>query len=274
QSLNSKTLKSINRTGLSFQQLQRVYSKIKKINFKWTNVDLMIGLDGQTEEEVIDNLQKLISLRINSVTVYVFKQQLQSISSINNKRKFFNNYYDVKIPKIQSKLREVAKELNFFELDMRSNTGQVFVDSSCEDNKEDYRVGDSLPIFIFGLGESAGSQITDQLLYYHDVNGDYSFKPTNKIYKGIPWFLKDSIREYIVSVLHSNGKIDLSKLKTHLDIDLMDFFSDEINVLVKLKKANIKNNILSFNLENKVEKAIYDKFFYDQAIIEKKLNQL
>ncbi len=275
QTFNQKILRQENRDGINYNDLKKTLSYMKKLKFRWINADLMIGLDNQKSSDILADFLKLSDLKVDSVTVYVYKRQPDKIKiAASEVNVFLTKYYDNEIPKFQKSLSDLASKSGYKILDMRANTGQIFIRQDLYKKKENYKVGDSMPIYIFGLGPGSGSQITGDLMYYQKTDNDYIFKPDKKIYNGIKWSLKDTLREYVLSVIHSNDFIDLKKLKNDLHIDLSAYFQEEINLMIKYKKATLKNNKLQFHFKDKFDKAVYDKFFYDQNLLDKKLKEL
>ncbi|EGY78370.1 coproporphyrinogen oxidase, partial [Peptoniphilus indolicus ATCC 29427] len=66
QSMNLKTVKSINRIN-SIEELIECYNKAKP-KFKDINMDLIIGLEDETEEDFINSLESVIKLNPTNIT--------------------------------------------------------------------------------------------------------------------------------------------------------------------------------------------------------------
>ncbi|MFQ5639960.1 MAG: coproporphyrinogen-III oxidase family protein [bacterium] len=69
QQLNDAVLKKNGRVHL-IQDVERAYEMINRVGFDAVNVDLMVGLIGESERTFWDSLQRVIGMNPDSVTIY------------------------------------------------------------------------------------------------------------------------------------------------------------------------------------------------------------
>lgn len=69
QETHDELLKQIGRIHI-FNQFEETYNLAKEVGFENINVDLMIGLPNQTIEHIKENLEKIIKLEPNHISVY------------------------------------------------------------------------------------------------------------------------------------------------------------------------------------------------------------
>lgn len=69
QETHDELLKQIGRIH-NFNQFEETYKLAKEVGFENINVDLMIGLPNQTIEHIKENLQKVIKMESNHISVY------------------------------------------------------------------------------------------------------------------------------------------------------------------------------------------------------------
>lgn len=69
QETHDEILKQIGRIH-TYSQFEETYNLAKEVGFKNINVDLMIGLPNQTIEHIKENLEKIIKLEPNHISVY------------------------------------------------------------------------------------------------------------------------------------------------------------------------------------------------------------
>ncbi len=69
QQLDDAVLKQNDRIHL-VHDVERAYSAIQHIGFQTVNIDLMVGLVGETEQSFRKSLERIIEMKPNSVTIY------------------------------------------------------------------------------------------------------------------------------------------------------------------------------------------------------------
>ena len=69
QSTNNRILKLIGRIH-SYQEFLETYEMAKEVGFENINIDLMLAIPTQTEEELLESVQKVIDLNPNHISLY------------------------------------------------------------------------------------------------------------------------------------------------------------------------------------------------------------
>ena len=69
ESTDNKRLKDIGRCH-TYEQAVQVVNEAKKYNFDSINIDLIYGFDGQTKEDLENDLKNILSLDVNHISIY------------------------------------------------------------------------------------------------------------------------------------------------------------------------------------------------------------
>lgn len=86
QSTNNRILELIGRIH-NYEQFLNTYNLVKKVGYNNINVDLMLGIPTQTENELVESLEKVIKLNPNHISIYslIVEENTQMQSLIDNK---------------------------------------------------------------------------------------------------------------------------------------------------------------------------------------------
>lgn len=69
QSTNDRILNLIGRIH-NYEEFLNTYNLVKEVGYNNVNVDLMLGIPTQTENDLIDSLEKVINLKPNHISIY------------------------------------------------------------------------------------------------------------------------------------------------------------------------------------------------------------
>ncbi len=153
QSACKNTLKLNNRDSISSQYIKNVINKCHTYGINKVNVDLMYGLNGQTFEDIQNDLKELEYINADQVTLYELRDNMISQTCKFNKDKLFSFY---------EKLYEEIISLGYY--------GE-FGQNTFSKNKEDMGLSSYLRNRMFngcqykGFGISAQSMSDDGLSY-------------------------------------------------------------------------------------------------------------
>jgi len=77
QQLNDAILKQNGRVHLA-SDVERAYAIIRRLDFEVVNIDLMVGLIGESDESFMESLERIIQMNPDSVTIYQLELPLNT----------------------------------------------------------------------------------------------------------------------------------------------------------------------------------------------------
>ena len=244
QSLDDNLLKSIGRKHSSKQAISSI-KLAKECGFKNISADMLIGLPNQTNEILLQDIDKLIELDVKHLSCYMLmiedgtkmKNIFDTCSQIFPSEDECVSMYNSVFNHLKKRGYHRYEISNFSLENFESRHNQCY-----------WRLGEYL-----GFGISAHSYFNGQrianpstfLEYYHNI----------QIIEDIS--LEESIEEYIMLGLRTEKGIDLDVLKSQFNHDLLIKKADKIDMLLKKGIVNIKDNFLSisdnyFGVSNKI----------------------
>ncbi len=223
QSTNDKLLKQIGRIH-NFQEFLEAYQLLKIVGFKNINIDLIIGLPNQTIQDVKKDLETIIELNPEHISVYSL------IVEENTKIEEYINNGKLELPdeELERQMYWYAKntlELNgyiHYEISNFAKKGKESKhNSNCWEQKE-----------YIGLGISAHSYL-DSVRYCNsafDDNGKWNYKD-KKIEENQN--LEDKKKEYMLLGLRKIEGVSIQKFKEKYTDNPIFLYKKELDELVK-----------------------------------------
>lgn len=286
QSTNEKILKSMNRGYQSFDLVKRVINNAKKCKFKRINVDLMIGLYGDSAKAVVENFRQVVTaLKPDSISLYPLRPTEEEYLE-----KFYKTKKDCLVQELKNQIKDffilikpVALKYNYFYFPPNSKEFIPLAEEwnfvSKEYIKKDiknpfsYKYDDTEKIDCFGLGANSCSYIFGSL-NYKDIGKDFYpagvQNPNKKIYHGLKF---DNLNEqklyYLFTELDAN-RLSLRAYKKLFVSDLLKDFRGPIAKLKKLNKIKIKDNSVILTSKSPCQRFIDALSFLDKKSIIKK----
>ena len=258
QSLDEKVLKVANRPFNKSESFEEIYKFAKKIGIPHINIELIAGLPNQTTESFLNDISRLIKLKVDSIHRYRF---ISTPLSVFGKRKYrHSNIFRLEILKV---LKEIRQRL--------INAGYVPISDewvlSDKNKTRNFQTNDSRPnMVIIGPSSNGSIKTNNHNLYLSNTFDINEYK--NKILKN-----NLSIEKYFIL----EGKEELARTRLinsmrHSYIEkLSDLnkFNKELKFLeneniIKIKNDKIENYL---NKINNFDYSIYPKVFYSPKIL-------
>ncbi len=269
QSTNKKILKTMNRSYQDFNLIKKVINDAKKCKFSRINIDLMIGLYGDSPRTVIKSFCDIFSLRPDSVALYPLQPFGEYLSKYyQGNKNYFNKEIRNKLKDFFDLIKPIALKYNylFFQSCPRTLFSATdewnFISQEYAANQKkqfDYKYDDTKKIDCFGLGLGSSSYIFNKI-NYQEVN--------DNLYTGIKFSqFKQKKLYYIFTLLDANRPIFLNAYKKLFRSDLLKDFQKPIDKLKKLNKIKIQNDSLIFMPKGFKQRFIYSLFFFDKKLI-------
>lgn len=260
QDFNEDVQKAVNRIQ-SYEETKFVVDTARKYGFKSISIDLIYGLPLQTEDSFKKTLNLLTDIMPDRISLFnyahlphLFKPQRR----INVDE----------LPSAYEKLNILQYSINFL-----LSVGYVYIGMDhfalpddplyiSQKNNELYRNFQGYSTYsncdIIGLGVSAiGSIANSYSQNAKNINDYYQFLEKNEIpiAKGLIMNLDDEIRNYVITKLICNFKLNFSKVEDEYDINFKEYFKKELNLLKTFQKdklLELKNDSIKINTQGRL----------------------
>lgn len=240
QSTKSELLKLIGRIH-SYSDFLESYNLAKKIGFKNINIDLMIGLPVQTLEDVQKDLERIIELKPEHISVYslIVEEGTVIEQKINDKELYLPS--EELERKMYWKVKNALEEKGYKHYEISN-----FAEPGCESkhnlscwNQEEY----------IGLGLAAHSYI-DNKRYSNTIDFEeyFDWPENSKIIHEIQ-SNEDKMKEYMLLSLRKIEGVKISEFKNKFVDNPIYLFKDSLNKLVTQELIEI--DIDNIKLTNK-----------------------
>lgn len=222
QSTNNQILKLIGRIH-TYKEFLEVYNLARDIGFKNINVDLMIGLPGQTLKDVEKTLKEVISLEPEHISVYSLI--VEEGTKINE---------DIETGRLKLPEEKVERQEYWFVKNKLEQAGFIHYEIS-NFAKQGYESKHNLNCWeqkeYIGVGAAAHSYIKNKRFSNLEGLEEYIFnnKPIIHEIQNI----EDQKKEYMLLALRKVSGMKISEFKNKFVENPIYLFKDELNKLVK-----------------------------------------
>ena len=226
QSTQDRLLKIIGRIH-NYNEFISTYNQVKEIGFKNINIDLMLALPTQTLEELIDDVNKIITLNPNHISIYSLI--LEEGTELEEKVK--NGILELPSEELEREMYWKTKEIlekeyyNHYEISNFAKKGFESKHNMDCWNQEEY----------LGFGLSAHSYInnkrfsnTNDLEKYLKIKNFENNINIHEIQNK-----EDKIREYMILGLRKINGISISEFERKFRANPLFYFRFEIDKLTK-----------------------------------------
>lgn len=227
QSTDDRILNLIGRIH-NYEQFLNTYNLVKEVGYNNINIDLMLGIPTQTENELTQSLQKVISLKPNHISIYslIVEDNTEMQRLIDNR--------ELELPsedierKMYWKTKKILEKNGFNQYEI-SNFAQKGYESKhnldCW-NQEEY----------VGIGLAAHSYI-NRKRFSNISNLDQYIENENNFEKNIvvneTQNKEEQSKEYMMIGLRKIEGISISEFEKKFRINPLFYFRFEINNLVE-----------------------------------------
>lgn len=254
QSLTKKTLEKANRNYVSYEMLKKTISLAKKAGFKDINIDLILGLPGESYKQFEKNLYKICELDLSQIMVYILNEP----NSEYLKKYFHGNafVFHKRIEKmvlsfVNSQFINEIKRFKYILIPSKKNINYRYFALIKKDLPAFSWISDMdryINISSLGIGKHNVSNIFGDIIYERNLD----FSKNRKIYKVASVDCDYEIRKFIFSSVESARKIKIDLFKQIFKKNIMDIFGSSINVLKNENRIKIENgDILFINKSSK-----------------------
>ncbi len=251
QSTNNNLLKDIGRIH-TYEQFLETYKLARKAGFKNINVDLMLGLPGQTVHDLQESLENVVNLKPEHISAYSLI--LEETTVLYTKK--MNNEITLPSDEIEREMYWLVKkhleknnyehyEISNFALENSAQLSyRALHNTNCWEQKE-----------YVGIGAGASSFLDNKRYVNSSEIEEYIENNVRDIEEILD---KDAkMREYVILGLRKIDGIDLEKFKVKFKVDFFSVFNKEFDKLhseglLLFKNGNVKLSDRGIDLANLV----------------------
>jgi oxygen-independent coproporphyrinogen-3 oxidase len=260
QTLDESLLKRLNRPQEKRKVIEAFYMG-RNVGIKYINIDLMVGLPGQTIKSFITTLEEILKLKPDTIHLNPFFPTSFTPFSLTGHRL---KEEDIKL---RTKMLEIGRQLIFAKYPYAIERDEL--------EKENLQLFNSSKFnsSVLGLGWGALSHVRSHLHYlkYPNFKKYLEHLQKNKFPIVFGYFLnvEDEMRANIINALEREQKVDREIFKLLFSKDPLEVFKKEFSILAELNKITINKNTIEMNVQNRIEPFIFSKFFYEEKVINK-----
>ena len=221
QETHDELLKSIGRIH-TYEEFLKTYNLARKIGLNNINVDLMIALPNQTIQDIKENLEKIIKLNPEHISVYSL--------ILEEGTPFYNKYNENKIKLPDEKLE---RNMYWYVKNTLENNGYIHYEIS-NFSKKGFESKHNMNCWnqeeYFGFGVAAHSY-NNKTRYSNTNSIEEYIKGSNKIIHE-KQTLEDMQKEYMLLGLRKIEGINIQKFKNKFAQNPIFIFKEQLSKLV------------------------------------------
>lgn len=221
QETHDELLKSIGRIH-TYEEFLKTYNLARKIGFNNINVDLMIALPNQTIQDIKENLEKIIKLNPEHISVYSL--------ILEEGTPFYNKYNE---NKIRLPDEELERNMYWYVKNTLENNGYIHYEIS-NFSKKGFESKHNMNCWnqeeYLGFGVAAHSY-NNKIRYSNTNSIEEYIKESNKIIHE-KQTLEDMQKEYMLLGLRKIEGINIQKFKNKFAQNPIFIFKEQLSKLV------------------------------------------
>ena len=270
QSMERAVLKNVNRKFSDLTLIRDLLSHGKSLGFKEINIDLMIGLPGETKGGVTQAIKNLIECGVDSITIYIFRHLKHHLDTIDMDK--IENYNSDYIPQMIKIIRAQIVSSGWVDTVNDDRTEYQFFTS--QDHWDTYdlvgyrtQADPESKNSVMGFGLTAYSYVQD-FFRYENREKMMVFNPENKSYAFDMIKSEDRQRIYVLDKLMRDGVVNHKQFHKQFGKKFVNVFDHELADLRTLKKMKLDAHYFRLIGKDRIENAALSKFFWDQQYLE------
>lgn len=240
QTLNDELLKSINRRHNSKKVLSSI-ELAKNCGIKNINVDVMYGLKGQTDDDWIDTLERIISMGVQSISTY--RLRIHPNGKLNQE---IDNFNEERAIRMYVKLLEIMEKNHYFQC-----SSHKFAIKEEFAQKQIVKKRGVNRNTLIAIGMAAYGYI-DNVQYWNERNIEsYCSQLSNGVLPYSIGYVMNQMEEMAkvcVLGIHNVNGIDLIKFKERFGISVEQQYGELVQELTDKGLISIENGHLQPNM--------------------------
>ncbi len=273
QSLEPTVLANVRRDPVDISVISATINHSKALGFREINVDLMIGLPGESTQGVTSAIRRLIESGVDCVTIYIFRHLKRHLTQegaqVSNVLDEYNTVY---IPEVLQAVRETVSACGWIDTVGDDYTEYQFFSSAEHLARYDlmgYRTQPDRAArnSIMGFGHAAYSYAQDFMRYENRKRAEI-FDPNDRQYVFDLIGAMDRQRVFVLDRLANHGTVELGEFAGHFQRDFLSVFANEVAELNDLHRCVVEGGTFRLCGGDRVETSALCKFFWDPQYLE------
>ena len=245
QSNKNEILKFLKRPH-TFEDYLDAIKTLKLTGFTNINTDILLGLLGQTEEDIKDLIKILSNLNLTHISAYgLMVEENTKLFDLVKSKKIILPSEDVSVNLYNIANQELKKYgYNKYEI---SNFAKP--NFECIHNLNYWQRGEFLGVGLAAYSFLNGEHFENTTDFFEYLHGDFKRLNVEKETQ------KTAIEEFIMLSLRLEEGLDLLKFKKIFHIDFLEKYKNQIEKLLTNNLIKIQNNhlrILNFEISNMI----------------------
>ncbi|MCK5343515.1 MAG: radical SAM protein, partial [Candidatus Heimdallarchaeota archaeon] len=285
QSLSPRVLKIIKRSYQRADKIKETIANFKKTNIGFMNVDLLLGLRGDTPEDFLYTYEEICKMQPNLICIYPLKANDKYIGARYGTTKRFLEFYYPLFDAVTKNIPEIAEKHRYTHYDDPSKLSYVhpfafsWKDQGPRDVKYPYSNFKVEPYSTLGFGYYAESCINNMIRYTcvdkeHPTTlflKKFSTDKNDFTYSSHLFYPHYDKVKFIVHSVYEHFAVSREKYKKMYGRDIVDDFSYAIDALQYLKIITVTEKKIIFNVKDEKETYPYLLFFVGREIVFEKI---
>ena len=263
QSLNASVLARENREYQTSEMTQDAVRWAKEAGFEVINVDLLLGLAGDTVDSFLDGFRKIAELRPTSIIVpgLTMTDAYMKVMGIGREENL--RHYEGMLDGALEGMARLGRQYGYKTQGLTANHGiwVLYADDTPAAVLEKAIRSDHFRGGIFsvlGLGHHARSIIFGEAVYERYPR---RFSPGIALYRRTPMSRKEEMMRYILYALENHSRVDDLKFRERFGLEIREEFALELEALRVLGKIRMDQEGFVFLPMRGPERIFYGLFF-------------
>jgi len=275
QSLSPQVLEKNNRGYQTAEKVREAIVNFKKTGIGYINVDLLLGLYGDTPKDFLHSFEEICRMQPNMISVYPVKTNDSYIKSRYQTLKNFLDFYYPMFDEVTKEIPSIAKKQGFTSYEDPAKLSYVHPfdfhlkkqpDRNIKYPYSNFKVE---PYSNFGLGYYSESCINNMMrCICVDKNNPstmflkkFSTNQNDFMYNTNLFLPNYSKVKFITHSVYEHFAVFRDKYREMFGTDIADDFPYAIRALQYLKIATVSKEKISFNVKDEKEAYPYLLFF-------------
>ncbi|MFH1294815.1 MAG: radical SAM protein [Candidatus Aenigmatarchaeota archaeon] len=283
QSLNRKVLDIANRQEQETRHVEFALQEARRLGFKNINVDLIMGLTGDTEESFLDTFRRVAAMGPTRISIYPLQPLKNYIERAGESSDEIGQRVRTMLANVSEDLLGIAKEHDFLISGKMAITKDVtnwgFTHKSLMNERGAYFFDNPAMHGCIGFGPISISRAKDMFWYQQETHLghrlDVPFDPTSRTYRKREMSARTNMVAYVLDCLSSpDGIMELATFREKFGVDFREVFQETVNDLETLGRAKTDDGKFRLTTDAHKEAFISCMFFFDMDKIEEKMRRI
>ncbi len=270
QSLDAAVLAAEGREEQTYEMTEAAVRHAQRLGFEAVNVDVMLGLRGETAESFLEGFERIAALRPTMIVVpgLSLTDAYLKINGLSREENL--KAYEALLPRALSGLRRLCEKYGYDagSLTADRHTWALYAKDlpaalARKLTRNDHLAGGT--VSILGLGHHARSYLFGEAVASRYAE---SFAPDKPCYRLTRLTPKQEMMRYLIYAIESRSRVEFSEFSSRFGRDAREAFAFELKALAALGKARVDERGFDFLPVRGPERVFYGMFLIAEVVSE------